>query len=138
MCRVGDYNRTHASLTSPEALGRLRRLRQDNPELYAELTQLADAVTTVPDLEIEEPPFFEHDVYDDCDIPLKVVSGLVVGSSSVTAGFTVSENGGLARTGDAEKSDAEEEPALPPAPLGRGQRKKIATSRYQGPLWEEH
>ncbi|KAJ6622762.1 hypothetical protein B0H10DRAFT_2187411 [Mycena sp. CBHHK59/15] len=48
-----------------------------------------------------------------------------------------SENGGLARAGDAEKSDAEGE-APPSAPLGRGQRKKIGTSRYQWPLWEAH
>ncbi|KAF7371545.1 DDE superfamily endonuclease [Mycena venus] len=139
LCRVGDFNRSQASLTSPEALGRLRHLRQDNPELYAELTQSGDAVTTIPVSEIEEAPFFEQDVYDDCDVPLKVVSDLLAaGSSSVTAGFAVSENGGLARSGDAEKSDAEEEPAPPPATLGRGQRRKIATSRYQGPLWEEH
>ncbi|KAJ7364422.1 hypothetical protein DFH08DRAFT_798766 [Mycena albidolilacea] len=51
-------------------------------------------------------------------------SGLfAAGSSPVTAGFAVNENGGLARSGDAEKSDAEEE-AAPPAPLGRSQRKK--------------
>jgi hypothetical protein len=43
----------------------------------------------------------------------------------------VNENGGLAHSGDVERSDAEEE-AAPPAPLGRSQRKKIETSRYQG------
>ncbi|KAF8144186.1 hypothetical protein K438DRAFT_1783058 [Mycena galopus ATCC 62051] len=87
----------------------------------------------------KEAPFFEHDVYDDCDIPLDVVSGLLAaGSSTVTTGFAVSENGGLARSGDAEKSDAEEEIVPSLAPLGRGQRKTIGTSRYRGPLWEEH
>ncbi|KAJ6588770.1 hypothetical protein B0H19DRAFT_1101080 [Mycena capillaripes] len=30
----------------------------------AELTRLADAVTTIPVSEIEEAAFFEHDVYD--------------------------------------------------------------------------
>ncbi|KAJ7812440.1 hypothetical protein B0H14DRAFT_2605758 [Mycena olivaceomarginata] len=74
-----------------------------------------------------EEAFNEINVYDDCDISLNVVPGLMVSG----------ENGGLARTGDAEKSDAEGE-APPSAPLGRGQRKKIGTSRYQGPLWEEH
>ncbi|KAF8213892.1 hypothetical protein K438DRAFT_1927146 [Mycena galopus ATCC 62051] len=90
--------------------------------------------TTVPVSEIEAP-FFEHDVYDDCDIPLDIVSGLLAaGSSSVTAGFAVSENGGLARSGDAEKSDAEEEAVPSLAPLGRAQRKRIGTSRYRGPF----
>ncbi|KAJ7308618.1 hypothetical protein DFH08DRAFT_823905 [Mycena albidolilacea] len=85
-----------------------------------------------------EEAFNEINVYDDCDISLNVVSGLMVsGTSSVAADFTLGENGGLACTGDAEKSDAEGE-APPSAPLGRGQWKKIGTSRYQGPFWEEH
>ncbi|KAJ6612105.1 hypothetical protein B0H10DRAFT_2223379 [Mycena sp. CBHHK59/15] len=46
-------------------------------------------------------------------------------------------SGGLARAGDAEKSDAEGEEAAPVI-FGRGQRKKIGTTRYQGALWEEH
>ncbi|KAJ7789162.1 hypothetical protein B0H14DRAFT_3574828 [Mycena olivaceomarginata] len=87
-----------------------------------------------------EEPFHEVDVYDDCNIPLNVVSGLLAsGSSSVTPDFAVSEDGGLPRSGDAEKSDVEEElEAAPSAPLGRGQRKKIVPSRYQGSLWEQH
>ncbi|KAJ7366074.1 hypothetical protein DFH08DRAFT_797077 [Mycena albidolilacea] len=74
----------------------------------------------------------------DCDISLNVVSGLMAsGTSSVAADFAVGENGGLVRAGDTEKSHAEGE-APPSAPLGHGQRKKIGTSRYQGPLREEH
>jgi hypothetical protein len=53
-------------------------------------------------------------------------------------GFAVSENGDLARSGDAEKPDAEGEAAPSSAPRGCGQPKKIGTSRYQGPLREEH
>jgi hypothetical protein len=117
-------------------LRRLRRLREENPALYAELTQ-ADVVTAPPVSDVEEA-FNELNVYNDCDIPLNVVSGLMAsGTSSVAAVFTVGEDGGLVRAGDSEKSDAESE-APPSAPLGRGQRKKIGTSRYQGPLWEEH
>jgi hypothetical protein len=83
----------------------------------------------------------EHDVYDDCTIPLNIVSGLLAaGSSSVTASSAVSENSCLALScsGHAEKSDAEEEAAPSPAPLVHGQWKKTGTSCYQGPLWEEH
>ncbi|KAJ7113746.1 hypothetical protein C8R43DRAFT_826762, partial [Mycena crocata] len=41
MCRAGEYNLSHASLTSVDALARLRRLPMENPALYAELSQNA-------------------------------------------------------------------------------------------------
>ncbi|KAJ7470873.1 hypothetical protein FB451DRAFT_953720, partial [Mycena latifolia] len=109
MSGVDDrYNFSQASLTSQDTLARLRRLPHDDPALHAELTQ-GDLIT-LPSSDVEEEPFLDVDVYDDCDIPLDVVTGLLVsGSSSVTAKFAVGENGGLARAGDAEKSDAEAE-----------------------------
>ncbi|KAJ6561802.1 hypothetical protein B0H19DRAFT_1068528 [Mycena capillaripes] len=90
---------------------------------------------TVPFSEVEEARAFlrARRFTTTVDIPLDVVSVLPAASSaSVTTGFAVSENGGLARSGDAEKSDAEEEAVPSSAPLGSGQRKKIGTS-----LWEE-
>ncbi|KAJ7884132.1 hypothetical protein B0H14DRAFT_2564519 [Mycena olivaceomarginata] len=46
--------------------------------------------------EIEDAPFFKHDMYDDGDIPLEVVSGLPTACSSpVTAGVAVSKNDNL-------------------------------------------
>ncbi|KAJ7473132.1 hypothetical protein B0H11DRAFT_1635825, partial [Mycena galericulata] len=127
MCRAGDYNFSQASLTSPEALERLIRLPDENPDLHAELTK---GVAPAPTSDVEEEPFLSVDVYDDCDIPLDVVSGLLVsGGSSIAENFAVDENGGLTRAGDAEKSDAEAEEAVP-AVLGRGQRKKIGNMRY--------
>jgi hypothetical protein len=75
------------------------------------------------------------DVYDDCDIPLDVVSDHLCSSGSgVADNFSVSDDGGIARSGNAEASDAEDEPVV----LGRGQRKKTVARRYQGPVWEEH
>ncbi|KAJ6623830.1 hypothetical protein B0H10DRAFT_2213202 [Mycena sp. CBHHK59/15] len=81
-----------------------------------------DAAAPVAASDVEEEPFLDVDVYDDCDIPFDVASG------------------GLARAGDAEKSDAEAEEEAPIAPvaLGRSQRKKMGTMRYQAALWEEH
>ncbi|KAJ6569926.1 hypothetical protein B0H10DRAFT_1710612, partial [Mycena sp. CBHHK59/15] len=74
MCRTGDYNFSQASLTSPEALERLRRLPDVDSVLHTELTQETAAV---PASDVEEEPFLNLDVYDDCDIPLDVVSGLL-------------------------------------------------------------
>jgi hypothetical protein len=38
MCRVGTFNQSHASLTSPEALTALRKFATSNPTLYKEFT----------------------------------------------------------------------------------------------------
>jgi hypothetical protein len=48
---------------------------------------LTDAVATALVSEIEETPFFEHDVYDDCDTPLNVTFSLlhVAADSSLAA-----------------------------------------------------
>ncbi|KAJ6609132.1 hypothetical protein B0H10DRAFT_2226219 [Mycena sp. CBHHK59/15] len=92
----------------------------------------------VPASDIEVGPFLNLDVYDDCDIPLDVVSGLLLsGGSSIAANFAVNQDGGLARAGDAEKSDAETDEAAPVV-LGRGQRKKMVNTRYETSLWEGH
>ncbi|KAF8172178.1 hypothetical protein K438DRAFT_1940517 [Mycena galopus ATCC 62051] len=131
MCCVGDSNLSHASLTSSQTLGRLRRLPKDNPALHTELTQSAakDEMTAViPNSDVQEEMFLQQEVYDDCDIPLDVVSDLV-GGSSFLGNFAVGDDGGLTRAGDAETSDPELEDAdIVPAALGRGQRKKVANA----------
>jgi hypothetical protein len=69
--------------------------------------------------------------------PLDVVSAhLASGGSGVEANFSVDANGGITRSGDAEASDAEPEESG--EVLGRGQRRRVAARRYQGPAWEEH
>ncbi|KAJ7100367.1 hypothetical protein C8R44DRAFT_641928, partial [Mycena epipterygia] len=139
MCRIGTWNLSHASLTSPEALAGLRELRTTNPTLHAALTQTT-VLDTIGADDIEEEPYLDSNVYDDCDIPLDVVAGLLSsGGTSIATNFTIDDNGGIARSGTAEASDAdsdsdEEEPST----LGRGQRRKIAARRYQGPAWEGH
>ncbi|KAJ6548589.1 hypothetical protein B0H19DRAFT_1299413 [Mycena capillaripes] len=82
-----------------------------------------------------DDPYPDADVYDDCNIHLEVISEhLWPGGAGVTDNFAVSDDGGITRSGNAEASDAEEEPVV----LGRGQRRKIVAHRYQGPIWEEH
>ncbi|KAJ7231814.1 hypothetical protein C8J57DRAFT_1242191 [Mycena rebaudengoi] len=82
-----------------------------------------------------DDPYPDVDMYDDCDIPFDVVWGhLSSDGSGVADNFSVGDDGGIDRSGNAEVSDAEDELVV----LGRGQRKKIAVRRYQGPIWEEH
>jgi hypothetical protein len=135
MCRVGEYNLSHASLTSREALAALRRLPVDNPALHAALTQTSTTVDVAGPVPAgEEDLFQDTDVYDDCDIPLDVVaSHLASGSSAVPELFSVGENGSLTRAGDAEKSDTEGNNGAAVV-MGRGLRKKIVAKRYAGPI----
>ncbi|KAJ6618557.1 hypothetical protein B0H10DRAFT_2217522 [Mycena sp. CBHHK59/15] len=92
MCRVGPWNLSQASLTSPEALAGLRELRTTNPALHAALMQTTGTDPTpadsTADADDDDDPYQELDVYDDCDIPLDVVSGhLLSGRASVAANF---------------------------------------------------
>ncbi|KAF8146261.1 hypothetical protein K438DRAFT_1781135 [Mycena galopus ATCC 62051] len=142
MCRVRNWNCSQECLTSAEALDALLELRTTNPTLHAALNQGDDNIGQFAN--IEEKPFQDTKVYDDCDIPLDVVSDLLIsGGSAIGTNFSVDENGGITRSGSAEDVDAESESesevqSVAPAILGRGQRKKIVAKRYQGPIWEEH
>ncbi|KAJ6456514.1 hypothetical protein C8R45DRAFT_580223, partial [Mycena sanguinolenta] len=137
MCRVGNWNLSYASLTSPEALAGLRNLRTTNPTLHAALTQTSDLAVVEG---AEEEAYANREVYDDCDVPLSIVSAhLSAHGSSVETNFAVGDDGGITRSGNAETSEAEdEEDDMPPPVLGRGQRKRVPARRYQGPVWEEH
>jgi hypothetical protein len=110
-----------------------------NPTPHAALNQGHD---TTPPADIEEEAYQDLAVYDDCDIPLDVVSGLLHShGSAVAANFVIGENGGIARSGSAEDLDAEEEDLdveVEPVVLGRGQRKKIGAKCYGGAIWEQH
>ncbi|KAJ6622957.1 hypothetical protein B0H10DRAFT_1909748 [Mycena sp. CBHHK59/15] len=143
MCKVGEFNFSHASLTSQEALGWLRRLPEDDPVLLAEL--MLPSVPLPAGDAVEEEPFLNVNVYDDCDIPLDVLSDMLHGVSA-PGKYSFDAEGGFTHSGDAEKSDAEddsESEAVEVAPaspviLGRGQRKKTENKRYHSELWEGH
>lgn len=106
MCKAGKFDFSHASLTSQAALGRLRRLPEDDPVLHAEL--MLPSVPLPAGDAVEEEPFLDVDVYDDCDIPLGVLSDMLHGVSA-PGKFSIDAEGGIACSGDAEKSDAEDD-----------------------------
>ncbi|KAJ6621668.1 hypothetical protein B0H10DRAFT_2187938 [Mycena sp. CBHHK59/15] len=143
MCKAGEFNFSHASLTSQEALGWLRQLPKDDPVLHAEL--MLSSVPLPAGDAVKEEPFLNVNVYDDCDIPLDVLSDMLHGVSA-PGKYSVDAEGGLTCSGDAEKSDAEDdseseavEVALAsPVILRRGQRKKTENKRYRSELWEGH
>ncbi|KAJ6484151.1 hypothetical protein C8R45DRAFT_1099297 [Mycena sanguinolenta] len=126
MCRVGNWNLSYASLTSPEALAGLRNLRTTNPTLHAAQTSAMDLAV----VEGAEEAYANREVYDDCDVPPSIVSvHLSAHGSSVETNFVVSNDGGITRSGNAEASEDD----MPPPVLGRGQRKRVPTRRYWGP-----
>ncbi|KAJ7243508.1 hypothetical protein C8J57DRAFT_1525618 [Mycena rebaudengoi] len=75
---------------------------------------VAESVEVSVTVDIKEAPYGDVDVYDDCVILFDVVSQhLVSGKSLIKANLVVDENGGILRSGDAEKSDAESDDDAP-------------------------
>ena len=70
MCRTGDFNLSHASLTSVAALSALHTLPTTNPTLYQEIT--SGKTNEI----IDDKPVFsdEFEVNNDgSDIPVDVI-----------------------------------------------------------------
>ena len=139
MCCVGEFNLSHASLTSAATLTALRLLPKTNPELYNEIS----AHTTNCHAG-EEPTFSmaDNDTDKGCDIPIDVIRSAVMAGGSVTdEGFAIDEEGVVVWTGVAEELEeiegAEEADPIVRVELGRGRRAKIGSRRY-GTEWEEH
>lgn len=138
MCRVGAFNCSHASLTSPEALAALRSLPIDNPALYAELSAGKNTTDGQISLDDIEDTFLDQNE-DGSDIPTDVVvAHLMSSSGSVPDGFVI-EDGSLVRDGVGEDLEFDEGDDAPPVSesLGRGHRTKTGSRRY-GSKWEKH
>jgi hypothetical protein len=104
----------------------LRDLRTSNPTLHAALSQTIE-LSEEADNDDGDDLFHGTDVYDDCDVPLAVISDHLLSGGSLAPNFAAGAEGGITRCGDAEASDAEqEELEAEPAVLGRDQRHKIA------------
>jgi hypothetical protein len=140
LCRTGNFNLSHASLTSAQALSALRELPTTNPTLYSEITR-----SEVGDTMTDNEPAFSADIQgedDGCDIPVDIIRSVIMSEGSVVAeGFKIDDRGSIVRMGDVEEfggaGEKDEENELPPVVLGRGHRAKIGSMRYDAD-WEEH
>jgi len=140
MCRTGDFNLSHASLTSAAALSALRELPTTNPALHHTFSLGKTNQTTVDD----EPAFPDDDggINDGCDIPVDVVQSVVMSEGIVAKnGFALDSEGNIVRTGIAEDVEEiielEELEVVQSTELGRGRRAKTGSRKY-GADWEEH
>jgi hypothetical protein len=97
MCRVSEFNLSHASLTSAAALTALRELPNTNPALYREIT--GGKTQEFTGEEEDEP------IEYGSDIPVEVITAQIVSGGSVTTeGFEVDGDGSIVRTGVAEET----------------------------------
>ena len=117
---MGEFNLSHACLTSAEALLALRQLPITNPSLHHKITGGKTSRCT----EDDEPVFSaETDPGDGSDIPIDVVQLVVMAEGSVD-GYKLDEEGSIVRTGVAEnkagKDDAEASVIVPAAELRCG------------------
>ena len=135
MCRAGDFNLSHASLTSAPALTALRELPVTNPTLHHELS--AGKTNTEDDVD-DEPTFPIETPDDSCDIPINIVKSIVMSDGVVSAErFAIDHEGGIVRTGVAEETEGDEGENTSPVELGHGRHARMGTKKY-GTEWEEH
>jgi hypothetical protein len=135
MCRVGDFNLSHDSLTSAPALTTLCELPITNPTLHQEIS--TGKMNTEDDLD-DEPTFSIEAPNDSCDIPINIVRSAVMSDGVVSAeGFAIDDKGGIVRTLVAEETEGDEGENASPVELGCGRHAKIGTKKY-GAKWEEH
>ena len=103
MCRVGEFNLSHASLTPAAALTALRELPNTNPTLYHEITGGKTQEST--DAEDDFPEEEEEPVEYDSDIPVEVITAQIVSGGSVAMEGFKGDDGSIVRTGVAEETD---------------------------------
>jgi len=137
---VGDFNLSHASLTSAAALSALQELPTTNPALH-HMFSLGKPNQTMVD---DEPAFPDDDggINDGCDIPVDVVQSVVMSEGIVAKNrFALDGEGNIVRTGIAEDVEEiielEELEVVKSTELGRGHCAKTGSRKY-GADWEEH
>ncbi|KAF7969543.1 hypothetical protein HWV62_26941 [Athelia sp. TMB] len=106
LCRVGDRNLSHSSLTSPTTLAALHDLPHTNSSLHQELS--AGRQTLIQSLSDDEPAFLEAggDIDEGSDIPVDIVRSVVMSEGTVAAkGYTINTQGSIIRDGIAEDAE---------------------------------
>lgn len=138
MCRVGEFNLSHTSLTSVAALTALRELPNTNPTLYHEISGKSDEPTGNAEKDFDE---IENEPMDSSNIPVEVIIAQVIDNSLVgVQGFKVSGDGSVMRTGVAEETEVvlADETVGGDVTLGRGHRTKVVNTKYNSAMWEQH
>jgi hypothetical protein len=136
MCRISEYNLSHASLTSATTLTALHLLPKTNPTLYDKICTDKIDISSGG----KEPAFSVDDYQCDCsDIPIDVIRLTVMsGGSVVDDGFSVDDASGVVHTGVAEDIEQVEEgndldkleDEVAREELGPGRRVKPRSKRY--------
>jgi hypothetical protein len=147
LCWVGEFNASHAGLTSPEAHAILWQLPKTNPVLHHELSGIDEPFDTeIPELVGEEPIFQEEQIEDSSNVPIDTLAEHLESSlSTVSKGFVLAEDGSIERNTVVEDADAEVEAigvgelntAAPE--LGHGRHTKKVTVPFGGAQsWERN
>lgn len=157
LCRTGTLNLSYESLTSREAKAKLLEVEESDPEFWAELTQRDKSKITPPGVVKGKSVPEDMDVGgteelhdDDSEVPTQAVVEHVV-HGRVHRGVKLTESGGLVPSAEAEstepnlaaiiEADANERAETEgnaDEGLGRGKRKKIASTRYSGDEFWQH
>lgn len=132
MCAVPDGNLSYESLTSYETRAKLRRLKDENPTFWTELTQKSGDV--IAEGVEEEASLSDGDIDggDDTAVELdSIVAGIT--GDTLPVGVAIMADGTIsASVADSESVLPEdtEEMQVTIAEQGRGKRRKTANKLY--------
>jgi hypothetical protein len=108
MCKSGDFNLSHESITSPEALRALREIQRSDPEKWSKINIRKD--TEAVDNAGEEESPFEAEIEDDSAItvPELVASlPLIANGSKLVGNIAVTPEGQIELADDVSGGNGE-------------------------------
>jgi hypothetical protein len=143
------FNLSFDSLTSREALQRLRDVQKNEPDLWTKISTRQYKLAKQDDImDTDQEPAFtdDADTSDGSDVPVEaILQHIVDGGENPPAGYSVDPNGlltphnesevyesevaGNAHVAEASNTGEGEESKEMPR-FGRGQRKRIANTLY--------
>jgi hypothetical protein len=135
LCVVREWNLSYATLRSFNMQGSLRKLRDDDPEFWSQLTRADEKLVVGAVVDEDVVPDVDHGNLDDTDVSLRdvVIATHQKGRPRGRVLKTIEEDGGLRSTAEAELLDS-----LPkvvedegPAKTGRGKRQRTANRLYK-------
>jgi hypothetical protein len=143
LCRIGDFNLSHKSLSGYEACNKLCDLKSTDPSFYEELLAGSDHVEKVEAAQEDDQNVISFE--DDSDLPCKAVIASVLGRP-LPMKLASTAHGDLVSAAQAESledsststSASIKEARKEPEELGVGKRKRRANVMYNSKQFWRH
>ena len=142
LCKSGEFNLSHESITSPDAIRALREIQINDPIKWAKIAlRNHDVVSTSEASSSDEPESpFDHVVEDDSAVTVPELVASIADGPLISCDVITAPEGHLELAEDSVQVTEEEtqnaavtsiEEILEKAVCGRGKRRQIKSRRYE-------